>query len=140
MFIKMEDLKKREMGPEAFLPGGFTDGLDDFLSDDVGLDLDFLLSYDFVGAEEVPFDEVDTPRQVSPATTITESNISPTPSHHRSYRDYALARWREKRKHRVFGKRSICKARSDVAVARPREGGRFVKSRSEEFISITNFQ
>lgn len=135
----MEDMKKREIGPEAFLPGAYSDGLDDFLSEDVGLDLDFLLSYDFLG-ESVLCDEVITPRDESPATAITEPEPSPAPSHNRTYRDYALARWREKRKRRVYGKRSICKARSDVAVARPREGGRFVKSRSEEFISITNFQ
>ena len=53
------------------------------------------------------------------------------------YRQEAIRKWHEKRKRRSFKKKCVCKARKEVAEGRPRKGGRFIKSTSAGFISIT---
>mmetsp|Transcript_45400 Transcript_45400/g.99222 ORF Transcript_45400/g.99222 Transcript_45400/m.99222 type:complete len:137 (+) Transcript_45400:101-511(+) len=58
----------------------------------------------------------------------------------KEYRRKAIDKWREKRPRRSFKKKQLCKARSVVAEQRVRKGGRFVKSSSSGFVSITEFQ
>eukprot|EP00603_Paraphysomonas_imperforata_P015013 CAMPEP_0114480782 /NCGR_PEP_ID=MMETSP0104-20121206/17318_1 /TAXON_ID=37642 ORGANISM="Paraphysomonas imperforata, Strain PA2" /NCGR_SAMPLE_ID=MMETSP0104 /ASSEMBLY_ACC=CAM_ASM_000202 /LENGTH=164 /DNA_ID=CAMNT_0001656295 /DNA_START=93 /DNA_END=587 /DNA_ORIENTATION=- len=55
-----------------------------------------------------------------------------------SFRERAIARWKDKRSRRTFRKKVVCKARGDVAKVRPRVGGRFVKSQSIGWVSITS--
>ena len=55
-------------------------------------------------------------------------------------RKLKIQRYLEKRKRRSFKKRIVCKARKEVAQGRTRVGGRFTKSASPGFVSITEIQ
>merc|ERR1719498_1065764 len=98
--IKMEELKKRDSFYGEFVPMELTSELKEtnFESDDIGLDLEFILFDDFL-AETVPCEE-EASRVPTPEPVKNTQDTPIIPSHHRSYRDYALARWREKRKRR----------------------------------------
>lgn len=121
----------------------------DFFQSDAFLDI---FDSDFgIGIEEgdANYEDVET-LSSSFAETVKESDTSDSLSEYDSnptipfdcylYRQEAIRKWHEKRKRRSFKKKTICKARKDIAEARPRKGGRFVKSGSSGFVAITELQ
>ena len=54
------------------------------------------------------------------------------------YRQSKIDIWKEKRKRRTFTKKVVCKARGDVAKVRQRIGGRFVKTKTVDWVSVTS--
>lgn len=70
-------------------------------------------------------------------TKVQVLEMPKSPEEKEAYRLEAVRRWKEKRQNRSFKKRTVCVARKVVAEARTRVKGRFVKSTSSGFVSIT---
>jgi hypothetical protein len=91
---------------------------------------------DTAGESEASIDYFTTTSSV----TSEQSTYDAYTANCTRYRQDAIRRWREKRTRRSFRKKTICKARKEVAEGRPRKGGRFVKSMSSGFVAITQLQ
>ena len=124
-FSRFQEDEELDLGDEEFLRG-----IADLLDDPVQ---DLIASRDVKTSGDVnTYGEEDETKPVEIDVKSVEQMQKA------EYRKAKIRLWKEKRKRRSFSKKVVCKARGDVAKARKRVGGRFVKSTSVEWVSVTD--